>query len=78
MSDISALNSSLSGIQKGLAGMRKNAAEIARTATEGAVSSEQLTTSLVAMKENELQIKASAKVLQTSHDLIGSLFDDKA
>lgn len=78
MSGISALNSSLAGIQQGLAGMRKNAADIARAGSEGTVSTAQLTTSIVSMKENELQVKASAKVLQTTNDVIGSLFDDKA
>ena len=79
MSEISALNASISGIQKGLSGMRKNANDIARTgATDTGLSNEQLTRSIVGLKENELQVKASAKVLQTVHDTIGSLFDDKA
>ena len=79
MSDISALNSSILGIQKGLSGMRKNAADIARAgSTDVGPSNEQLTRSIVGLKENELQVKASAKVLKTVHDTIGSLFDDKA
>lgn len=78
MSDISVINSSLLGIQKGLAGLRKNATDIARAGTDGIVSAEQLTTSIVSMKANELQVKASAKVLQTTNDVIGNLFDDKA
>lgn len=79
MSEISALSSSLLGIQKGLSGMRKNADDIARAgSTEAGLSSEQLTTSIIGLKESELQVKASAKVLETVNDTIGSLFNDKA
>ncbi len=79
MSEISALNASISGIQKGLSGLRKNAADIARAGTQDSgITPEQLTDSIVGMKENALQVKASAKVLQTVNDTIGSLFDDKA
>lgn len=79
MNEISALNASILGLQKGLSGMRKNAADIASAGTQDAgLSNEQLTRSIVGLKENELQVKASAKVLKTVHDTIGSLFDDKA
>ena len=79
MSEISALNSSLLGIQKGLSGMRKNAADIAKAGTQDTgISTGQLTQSIVGLKENELQVKASAKVLQTIDETIGSLIDDKA
>lgn len=79
MSEISALNSSLLGIQKGLAGMRKNASDIARAgSTDAPLSAGQLTSSIVSLKENELQVKASAKVLKAVDETIGSLFSDKA
>jgi len=79
MNEISALGSSLLGIQKGLSGLRKNAADIARAGSaEGGLTTEQLTTSIVGLKENELQVQASAKVLKTVDETIGSLFDDKA
>jgi len=76
MSEISALNSSLLGIQKGLSGMRKNAADIAKSGP--GLSTEQLTTSIVDLKANELQVQASAKVLETIDKTIGSLFDEEA
>lgn len=79
MNEISALNSSLLGIQKGLSGLRKNAADIARAGSaEGGVTTGQLTTSIVGLKESELQVKASARVLETVNETIGSLFDEKA
>ena len=76
MSDISAMNSAMAGIQTGLEGMRKNAMEIARSGPS--LSTEQLTTSIVDLKSNQLQVQASAKVLETVDKTIGSLFDDKA
>ncbi len=79
MSEISAVNASLLGIQKGLSGMRKNASDIAKAGTqESGLSAEQLTRSIVGLKEDELQVKASAKVLKTVNETLGSLIDDKA
>ena len=79
MSEISALGSALSGIQKGLSGMRKNASEIASAGTrENGLSPESLTNSIVGLKENALQVKASAEVLKTVDETIGSLIDDLA
>ncbi len=68
----------LAAIQRGLQGSRENAARIA--------SSEQLESSapagpaepLVALKQNSLQVKAGARVIETWNELIGTLFDDKA
>ena len=79
MSEISALNSALLGIQKGLTGMRKHAGDIAGASTsENGLAPENLAQSIVGLKESELQVKASAKVLKTVDETIGSLFDDKA
>ena len=76
MSDISAMNSAMTGIQNGLSGMRKNAMEIAKMGPS--MSTEQLTTSIVDLKSNEIQVQASAKVLETVDKTIGSLLDEKA
>ena len=79
MTDISALNSAFTGIQKGLEGMRKSASDITRAGTtENGLSAEGLTTAIVELKENQVQVQASAKVLKTVDETIGSLFDDKA
>jgi len=79
MSEISALNSAFTGIQKGLDGMRKSASDISRAgATENGLSAESLTTAIVELKENQVQVQASARVLKTVDETIGSLFDDKA
>lgn len=76
MADISALNSGLQGIQRGLQGMRKSASEIASapTAEDGA----DLTRPMVELMVERTQVQASAKVVKTAGDLIGTLFDDKA
>jgi hypothetical protein len=78
MNEISALNSAIAGIQKGLSGARKNAAEIARAGTEENYSTEGFIKPAVELKQNSLQVQASAKVLKTVDDMIGSLLDEKA
>ena len=75
MSDISALSSGLLGIQKGLAGLNKNAAKIASAGQMNSQNLSELVEPLVNLKINQLQIEASAKVVQTSNDTIGSLLD---
>lgn len=76
MADISALNNGLHGMQRGLQGMRKCAAEIASPKTSD--NAADLTRSLVEMKVQRTQVEASAKVVETAADLIGTLFDEKA
>lgn len=79
MSEISAFNSALSGIQKGLTGIRKNAADIASSANiDSGSGTEQLTRSIVELKENEILVKASAKVLKAVDETIGTLLDEEA
>jgi len=79
MSEISAINSALTGIQKGLSGVRKNAADIASAGvSEKGLSTEDLTRSAISLKENELQVKGSIKVLKAVDEMIGSLFDEEA
>jgi len=78
MSEISAFNSALSGIQKGLTGIRKNAADIASANIDSGSGTEQLTRSIVELKENEILVKASAKVLKAVDETIGTLLDEEA
>ncbi len=76
-STISAINTGLQGIQRGMTGLHKNAQDIA-TQNNVPQASPSLESSLVDMKANELQVQVSAKVVQTSSDMIGSLIDIKA
>ena len=77
MTDISATSSAVQGIQRGLQGLNKNAAEIAsakRMDGDGADD----TQPMVEMMENRQQVEASAKVLKTVDETLGSLLDVKA
>lgn len=78
MNDISALNSAMQGIQQGLTGMRKNALDVAKVGASESSGPADYVKPLVDLKQNELQVMASAKVLNSVDEAIGSLFDDKA
>lgn len=73
MMSISALNTGIHGINQGLSNLRRDASAVAQ-----AVGSEQNTdvaSALVNVKLDSLQIEASAKVVETVHDLLGNLLD---
>ena len=78
MSGISALQNSLLGIHRGLQGAKKNAAEIASAKQFTAGSPKDLAESMVELKMNALQVKASAKAFEITMDAIGSIIDTKA
>jgi len=73
VSTIPAFQSGLAGIQSGLEQLNKNAATIA--SKDAIESGTDLTSALVSNLSAELQIKASAKVLETSFDTIGTIID---
>lgn len=83
MGVLSIQSSAVLGIQRGLDGMRKDAAEIASadqlnnagadTATESDVTS-----ALVNLKQNQVQVQASAKVVSALDEVIGSIIDTRA
>jgi len=77
MSSISAYQSGLQGIQRGLNNLDRHAADIA-SATQfnpETTSSSDLTRSLIGLKESEIQVAISAKVLEAANATIGSLLD---
>ena len=77
MADISALNSGLQGIQRGLERAKQSAAEIA-SANAGDRTAADLARPMVDLMAQRTQVQASAKVVATAADLIGTLFDDQA
>lgn len=77
MSGISALNSALTGIHKGLEGARRTAADIASKDQFTQEDPESLATSMVDLKQNTLQVKASAKAFEIVSDAIGSIINIK-
>jgi len=72
MSTIPAFQSGISGIQSGMQSLNRNATKIATS--EG----HDLTEPLVNMMLDKQQVEASAKVVEASNAMIGSLLDIKA
>ncbi|HDY86278.1 hypothetical protein LCGC14_0519760 [marine sediment metagenome] len=72
MSTIPAFQSAITGIQTGMQSLNQNASKIANAQSTG-----DLTTPLVNMLSDKLQVQASSKVIETSRDMIGSILDIK-
>jgi len=77
---ISALNTGINSINQGLNNMQRNASTIAQAVNnginEGAIKRPmEVTSALVNLKQDALQIQASTKVVETVHEMIGSLLD---
>lgn len=75
----SVTETALQGIQRGMRNMRRNAAQIAGgQQTTSKVPSKDGVRSMVELRQNSHNVAASIKVLQTAHQMIGSLLDVKA
>ena len=74
----SLLDTALTGIQNGMNELQKNASEIASKSTMEGENTQPLIESLVELKANVQQVEASAKVLQVSDEMIGTLLDIQA
>jgi hypothetical protein len=72
---IPALQSGVAGINTGLANLKRDAAQVAQAGTRGADGQRDLTQPLVNLTADRLQVEASAKVVETVHDLIGRFLD---
>ena len=71
----SILSTGLQGVQNGLGQASKAAGEIARFGTTAGDDLGDLTTSLVNLKASETQVKASAAVIKSADEVIGTLID---
>lgn len=69
--NISPMSSAMLGIHRGMQGMQKAAEEMASTKGEQA----QLTEAMVGLKMQANLVEASAKVVRTSDDMLGSVLD---
>jgi len=78
MSSIPALNSAITGIMRGTNGVRHNAAEIASADTMRGEHGKDLATPLVEMIGHRSQVEASAKVVKTVDEMLGTLIDIRA
>lgn len=76
MSTIPAFQSGLNGIQSGLQSLNRNAAKIA--SADAIQSGADITEPLINLIRDEQQVKASAKVIEASNNLIGTILDIKA
>lgn len=69
----------LQGVQKGLQGMNQNATEIARFGTDkGSGDVSDLAAQAVGLIQNETQVIASTKVIQSADRVLGGLLDVRA
>jgi len=78
MADISSIQNGVLGIQRGLRGLRTSAAEIASADGMKAQGPAEVARPLVDMIAHRTQVEASAEVVKTADDLLGTLFDDQA
>ncbi len=85
MNSIPSMHLGIQGINKGMDGLRRNAREITSLTTDvKEITSkkngglEEVTGSMVDMKINRLQIEASAKVVETTSEMTGTIIDIKA
>ncbi len=78
MSVIPVINPGMSGIQKGIADAQQSAASIASADQFTAENPSAIATSLVQIKEAQIQIEASAKAVQADNESIGVLLDEYA
>ena len=79
MGVLSIQSSALQGIQKGLDGVRQNAADIASQEQLSIAGKEtDLAGAIVGLKENTIQVQASAKVVSALDEVVGTLIDTRA
>jgi hypothetical protein len=71
----SALGNALYGIKKGLTEIDKNAAKVAGAETFNSPNAVDVARPLVELQVNKLQIEASAKVMKSVDETLGSLID---
>ncbi len=76
VSSSSVLATGVQGVQAGVARANDAAGKIARFGTTE--QDGDLATPIVNLKSSELQVKASAAVIKTADDMIGTLIDIKA
>ena len=65
----------LLGVQKGIQGMRDSATRIASAEQASSTDSNSVTEALVTLKQHEMQVAASTKVIAQANQTIGTLID---
>ncbi len=72
------MQNGLQGVQNGVRKASEAAQEIAQNGTTEPLDTAQLAESIVELKEAEAQVKASAEVIRTEDDILGTLLDTSA
>ena len=78
MSTITTMNTGTTGIQKGLRDAQEKASKIASSEAMTSQGPAAMTEAIVGLKEAELQVKASAEVVKTTDEMLGTLLDELA
>ena len=73
-----AFSEAILGIQRGLSSAREHAAQIASADQFNNDSPSSMVEPMLGLKQDSLQVQASAEVLKAVDDMLGSLFDEKA
>jgi hypothetical protein len=74
----SATSLALNGIQRGMEGTRHNADKIAAADQFNSKHPPAAVEALIGLKQNRLQVSASATLLSVIDEMIGTLIDDEA
>jgi len=78
MNTISGFQSGLNGMYRGMNALRDNAHVIASQGTTTAAAEKDVNEAIVGLNANSHQVEASAKVIKTQDELLGSLLDEMA
>lgn len=72
------LSQAVLGIQRGMHGAQQHAAQIASVSQFGDEHTTNLVESLAGLRQDQVQVQASAAVVKTYDAMIGTLFDENA
>jgi len=78
MAGISAIQSGLAGIHTGMDSLRKDAQVIVSQNISNVTDTKDVTDALIDMKASQHQVEASAKVIETQDEILGTLLDEMA
>ena len=78
MAGITAMQSGLAGIYTSMNSIRKDAQVIASQSVSSVTDTKDVTDALIDMKASQHQVEASAKVIETQDEILGTLLDEMA
>lgn len=78
MAGITAMQSGLAGIHTGMNSIRKDAHVIASQSVSHQTNTKDVTDAIIDMKASQHQVEASAKMIETQDEILGTLLDEMA